>query len=504
MTITQQRLHSLKAFNLKNLQNLEMSFDGHPVTAILGPNGNGKSTVLHALASAFSPNSIGENYKFSSFFLPNPDALWNGSSMEILHSYRDAQVEHNNVTREYKKTNTRWTPRYKNRPKRDIFYIGIDKCVPLIESEKKQVKINYSTKAFDEDALDKILEKASLILNRRYSKYNIHTAAGKKFIGVEVDDLRYSALSMSAGEQKVFYILEKLFKAPKYSLILIDELDLLLHDMALKRLIGVISERSIERNIQVIFTTHRETIIDLSHLVNIRHIVSMQGKSLCFNETKPDAINRLTGTQPKTIEIFVEDDLSVAVVTKIAAQLKILRHVSTNKFGAAINCFTTVAGLMLGGEKCENTIFALDGDVYRSDEEKIERLNKVITGHDQNAISCKEQALTKICQFRLPCEVKPEPFLHSLICDTIDTGNSELNEIIEISKEIIVADDSHGYINEIIIRLGLSREVGLSKIVDLLSHSPGWDDYVFDIKKWLQGMVGDVVEVEATNPQARD
>ncbi|WVM90347.1 hypothetical protein UMZ34_09190 [Halopseudomonas pachastrellae] len=149
------------------------------------------------------PNGQGEDYKFSSFFLPNTDALWNGSKLEIVHSYRDDATMHDRAVRAYKKTNVRWTPRYANRPKRDVFYIGIDKCVPMIESEKKNAKINYSTKAVTEEVIETILSKASTILNREYSKYNIHTASGKTFIGVEVDALRYSA-KHEAGEQKYF------------------------------------------------------------------------------------------------------------------------------------------------------------------------------------------------------------------------------------------------------------------------------------------------------------
>ena len=123
----------------------------------------------------------------------------------------------------------------------NVIYIGIDKCVPMIEAETKKAKIEYSTETVAEDIIATILQKASSILNRQYSSYNIHKSPGREFIGVEVDGLRYSALSMSAGEQKVFYILEKVYRAPKFSLILIDELDLLLHDRAMKLLIDVIS-----------------------------------------------------------------------------------------------------------------------------------------------------------------------------------------------------------------------------------------------------------------------
>ena len=374
---SEQRLHKLSVKRLKNLIDLEITFEPHNVTAILGPNGNGKSTILHALASAFSPNKIGEDYKFSKFFLPNTDALWSESELSIKHTYRLGKNLHENVWREYKKTQVRWTPRYANRPRRDVYYIGIDKCVPMIESEKRQSKINYSTKVVSDQIVHTVLEKASYILNRQYSTFNLHKEGGREFVGVEVKDLKYSALSMSAGEQKVFYILDKVFRAEKYSLIIIDELDLLLHDMAMKRLIEVIVERAISKSLQVIFTTHRESVLELENLINIRHIASTDTKTLCFNETKPDAIARLTGVHAPSLEVFVEDDLAFALVQKIASQLSLKKHVEIKMFGAAVNCFTLLSGLTLKGESCHNLIAVIDGDVYSTKEERIELINRV-------------------------------------------------------------------------------------------------------------------------------
>ncbi len=494
MAVSQQVLHSLRVLSLKNLIDLDISFSGSSVTAILGPNGNGKSTILHSLACAFSPNEDGENYKFSWFFLPNTDALWNESELTINHTYRDGQIIHKNILRKYKKTQVRWTPRYANRPQRDVFYIGIDKCVPMIESEKKQAKINYSTQVMAEDVITEILAKASLVLNRQYSKLNIHTSSGKKFIGVEVNGLRYSALSMSAGEQKVFYILEKIFRAKRYSLILIDELDLLLHDIAMKKLVEVILERADEKHLQVIFTTHRESILDLEDRINIRHIVCRPAKTLCFSETKPDAVNRLTGSQPRPLEIFVEDDLASAIVKKIAAQLRISRHVSICCYGAAINCFTTVGGLLLGGEECRNSIFVLDGDVYSSEEDKVSNIERVITGHGEKIIEYRERALCLVRQFSLPDNQQPERFIHSIIIGMEETVNEELNEIIEVAKEIVIADNGHKYVGDIIGRLGWDKNTGLSKIIDLVSTSDSWEGYIENVKNWLvekQGVVSE-------------
>src|SRR5690554_5068688 len=102
MAHSQQVLNKLEVKQLKNLRGLEIDFEGSPVTAILGPNGNGKSTVLHALACAFSPIYSGFNYRFSAFFLPNTDALWNGSEFSVTYSYRDGSTQHLDQKRTYR------------------------------------------------------------------------------------------------------------------------------------------------------------------------------------------------------------------------------------------------------------------------------------------------------------------------------------------------------------------------------------------------------------------
>jgi AAA15 family ATPase/GTPase len=487
MQISQQRLHKLEIAKLKNIKDLCISFESKNITGILGPNGYGKSTILHALACCFQPLDEGqEDYKFSNFFLPSPDALWEGSELKIVHTYRQASQVHENVEQSYGKSSDRWKPIYKRRPTRNVHYFGVDVCVPLIEAEKRNVKINYSTSSVSEDIIISILEKASYCLNRQYTAYNIHdTGKGRKFIGVEANGIRYSALSMSAGEQKVFLLLKKVYRAKKYSLILIDELDLLLHDSAMKNLIKVVSERAESHNLQVVFTTHRESILELSDLINVRHIFGTSEKTLCFNDTKPDAINRLTGTQPRLIEVFVEDDLAAAIIKKVAGQLGISRHVSIQRYGAAINCFTVLAGLRLRGESCENSIFVLDGDVYRTKEEHEKRLEAVLTGNDEHVKALRESSLEKIKCLKLPENTQPEKYIHSIIISLDANDNDERREIIEVAKQIVAVDNNHKYVDDIINRLDWNRDTGLSKIIDLVSSTQEWTNYIADVKDWL-------------------
>ena len=141
---------------------------------------------------------------------------------------------------------------------------------------------------------------------------------------------------------------------------------------------------------------------------------------------------------------------------------------------------------MLSGESCENTLFMLDGDVYRTDDEKRTSINRVLTGHDENVVQAREIALSAIKQFTLPIDTKPEKYLHSLIIAIHETDDQERYEIIEVAKEIVVADEDHKYVNDIIDRFGWERAVGLSKIIDLVATTREWSAYTNDLMEWFK------------------
>ncbi|HHH0823796.1 AAA family ATPase [Yersinia vastinensis] len=491
-SINNQRINSIKINKLKCINELnKISFDPHPLTAILGPNGSGKSTILHALASIYMPEEgfPGEDNKLGDFFPRSPQAEWNGSNFNIDISYRRDSTLIRNEIKNYGKAESRgsrWIQIYARRPMREVYYLGIDKCVPMIESEKNN-NVKYETSNVNNQLITLMLTTASYILNKRYTNFNHHQKPnGSIFIGVESEGLAYSSLSMSAGEQKIFLILETVFKANKNALILIDELDLLLHDEALKKLIHVLSEHAIDKNKQIIFTTHRELITNMADKVNIRHIVSLDNRSYCFEDTKPDAINRLTGEQIKPIEIYVEDDVASAIARKICSSLQASQYVKIYMFGAAINAFTLLSSSLIRGEDISKKIYILDGDEYSTADQKIAAIDRVLTGTEERTRQMKIQGQGKVIQFNLPANQKPEAYLHQLII-TIPNSNLESDEleIISAANDIRFEMDQHKYITNIINRLGMDRASGLVKIIDLASKHPDWKNYTLSVYNWL-------------------
>ncbi len=501
--VSQQRLIALRIARLKNLENVEISFDeARPLTAIMGPNGFGKSTVLHALAAIFSPPAAGEgeDYRFPDFFPNTPHGVWSGTIFVVSHSYRMGPDTHAVATVGTKKTG-QWLPIAKNRPVREIYFIGVDSAVPKVETQGTRRKINYTTHDLTDEKSIEIREKASYIFNRQYTKYHSNDISSRrKMIGVEFRGISFSALAMGAGEQRVFTILKTVINARRYALILIDEIDLLLHGDALRRFLEVLHEYAVAKKLQVIFTTHRESVLTLDAFIAVRHLYQTNvppHKTFCFNETKPDAITRLTGEPHRPLFVACEDDVSTAIIEKVATQKGVRKYTEITKFGAADNSFTLIAALMLNGNDLGNSIFVIDGDRYLTDEEKAIRMNKVLTGDHPADLERREQALTFIRQFSSPSAESPEKRLHALILSVGNTGDTELDDVISAAHAITVVANDHEYVDKIIEALGSSREVGLNRIIDVAARSDGWEDYVATVRAWFDEKRSQVIETVA-------
>ena len=488
-----KKIHFIK---LKNLKDLEISFDEKPLTAILGPNGCGKSTIIHALSCINASVSIPyqtTNHRFSKFFTPITHSLWKGSEFKVFQYYKDGGKEYNSSTT-FKKE-SRWEPRYTTRIERYVSYIGIDTCVPSIEREKREGKINFQTNPLNDNLSNRVKRIAGEILNREYTIYNEHTTSNKKYIGVNYKNIDYSSLSMGAGEQRIFFILSEVLKAPNNGLILIDEIDLLLHQDALIKLLDQLNKIAKDKNLQIIFTTHAQEILSLDFIA-VRHILQTEKKTLCFTSTKPDALQRLTGKSESLLEIFVEDDLAETIIQKICLQKQMKKYVDIKRFGAAQNCYTTACGaLLMDIDNIDNMLFVLDGDIDTNEEDKKAKIKKILTGDTDFAYAQRENVLNKIKQFILPPNVKPEKYYHQLICELDDEIlDDEQKDIQKIAKKIEYTDDSHKYFTLIIEEIRLDKKVGLNKLVDMLAKTSEWKTIIQEIDDWLETKKSLIIE----------
>ena len=484
-------LQSASFKKLKGLQEANFTF-GEYLTAIMGVNGSGKTTVIHALACAYQPpeNGNGENHKFPDFFIPNTDSLWTGSAFSIENKKENGTT----ISRHYTKESDRWKPRYNDRPKRNIYYIGIDTCLPEIEKTTTQSRIQYtSSQRNDRDSI-KIIAHAAYILNKKYATLINNEFRNKHFTGVKLESqLQYSSLSMGTGELRTIKIFETVIKAEPYSLTLIDEIDLLLHVSSLKKLIKKLSVLAKNKYLQIIFTTHSLEMLQLTQYVKIQYIDTIHSsidgndseKTVVYSGINSDLIYNLTGKASNILKIYVEDELAKSIVKRTLKSLNCSRYAEVIKYGSVENAFTLASAKVISNENIENTLIILDGDKYCESGDKERQINKKLSGTESNIDEKRRQALSLIRQFNLPQGKTPEKFFYDLL---IENGDKD-SELFMVAEEINVVGDEHEWLYNIRDRLNYSEENLVRDIIDIASNSPSWNDYIMPIKEWIESKV---------------
>ncbi|MFA5515722.1 MAG: ATP-binding protein [Desulfuromonadales bacterium] len=165
---SQQRLLAMRITRLKNLIDVEIEFDeNRPLTAIRGPNGFGKSSILHALAASFSRpvSSSVEDHRYVDFFPNTPHGVWSGTDFVISHKYRLGPDVHNQAPHIRKETG-QWLPLPKKRPVREVHFVGVRSAVPKIETQETRRRIKYATNDLTDENSKEIREKTGIVFNR--------------------------------------------------------------------------------------------------------------------------------------------------------------------------------------------------------------------------------------------------------------------------------------------------------------------------------------------------
>ncbi len=492
---SQQKLLAIDVVRLKSLADVSLDFSLSPLTAIMGSNCSGKTTILHAIACGFRPLiKTSFDYKFPLFFRPNSDALWQGSNFTLRYAERVGEEDRPALSQNYSKLSDRWTPRYQRRPARSIRFVSIGESVPDIDTMTLTAMVHYE-KTESVDATDQLVrEVAGQVLNRDYeSLYSVKYAYGGRLsIGVRTSSVTYSGLSMSSGEQRVFRLLRAVFGAPKYGLILIDEIDLFLHQDALQRLLKKLQDHCIQQKKQLIFTTHFPPVADMYDQMCVYTLHRAPEKTVVWRGYSYEAMRHITGTQERPISCYVEDDVAEQIISRVATLLGIRKFIEFGRYGPAINAFSLGAGLCLSNVTTTTTLVVLDGDVYGATKERQERVNSVMTGDQPHHKAQRTVLMRLVRTFALikgpqGIALSPEQVLHRMMRG-LDVTNVPpvYSEIHCIAMSVVNVPEKHGFVDQIIEHTGEPRMLALAKIVELASLSSEWPRYTRVVRVWLQ------------------
>ncbi len=404
------RLDKIRLFNGDRI-----SFD-FPVTALIGPNGGGKSTVIGTMALAYQNEKPTNIFKKSRVGDESMDD-WSMEFEVIDKTTNKTGTEHFDLTF----VDDVWS-RSKSLT-RDIKLLSISRTVPVSENplfSYRRKLISKSKKTDNDlvikkmDDIDEIKTQAEKILGKSLANFDMYEFSFQKYIRVEekvwVGDFQnyqkelvpryknikvrkpgavekqylyvgsngsntYSEFNFGAGETSILRMVAEMENAEENSLILIEEIENGLHPIAVKRVVEYLIDISKRKNLQIVFTTHSDYALEP---LPAEAIWSCVEGSLQQGKLSIETLRAISGRFDKKLAIFVEDEFA-----KIWLEYVIREKLNNNfeeigvySVGGDGNAVKVHEGHKINPSIKFSSICFIDGDSQQieDDEKKIYRL----------------------------------------------------------------------------------------------------------------------------------
>jgi predicted ATPase len=353
-----KRLESIEIHGVRGWTGQRIEFD-FPMMAICGENGSGKSTILQAAAAVYQAKAP-DNWYASDFY---PDTAWDKiRSAQIKYRVRQGNDVINNSVR---KPTTRWRGNQK-RPERPVKYVDLSRIQPvaartgyarLAKPKWKEV----TSVLFDRDKTLRLSE----IMGRIYANAKMAATDGDTKRSVPVIhylDRQISGYHQGAGELTMMEFLGVDF--PKYSLVLIDEIETSLHPRAQRRLIRRLAEMCRERELQIIVTTHSPYVLsELPPEARVFIMETGKSKEVMHGVSPEFAMTKMDEELHPECDLYVEDERSSQMLREIIVQHgpEIIKRVQIIPFGAA-NVGQALGQMVANDRFPRPSLVFLDGD----------------------------------------------------------------------------------------------------------------------------------------------
>jgi energy-coupling factor transporter ATP-binding protein EcfA2 len=419
----------------------------YPISVIAGRNGSGKSTILAMAACAFHNHRNGFKlperklpyYTFSDFFVqtseevpPEGIEIW----YRIRHDKwkRSRQVPNsvgNLWQRRKKKRGGKWN-KYSHRVNRNIIFFGIQRVVPHSEKTVSKSYRSYFTDAVEDGWEDDVKSVVGRILSteydafwmKRHSRYSIPLVASHGTV--------YSGFNMGAGENALFGIFSTIFACPPGALMVIDEIELGLHEDAQRKFIRELKKVCKDRHIQVICTTHSPAILEAVPPEGRFFVENYPTRTVVTPGISPRyAAGKLSGRKSYELDIYVEDGIAGRLVEAVLPA-DIRKRISIIPIGSPAAIVRQMAARYKDRRTAE-CLCVLDGDQSGSAH--------LHTRHFLDALERRRDSETAARWFEnrlsfLPGNTWPERWIIEQLKEA-DLG--ELAELFKISEEELAA-----------------------------------------------------------------
>lgn len=256
-----QYIREMHLSSVRSFQSQKIAFD-FPVTAIIGTNGGGKSTILGAAAIAYKGP-------------PKPADFFPKSNVsdEAMAGWR---IDYDLIERAKQKVgmfkcNSRFVSAKWRRDAqivREIVYLPILRTVPASEQSRywKFIGMQRNPNAIIESLSQSVASAAGRILGKDLSNFKVARASKEDsdfiLVGATRDNKGYSQFHFGAGEASIITMIIKIESASDNALILIEEVENGLHPIATRKMVEYLIDVAKRKKQQVIFTTHSEASLE--------------------------------------------------------------------------------------------------------------------------------------------------------------------------------------------------------------------------------------------------
>lgn len=334
-----KRLNWIEIDGLRGWSGQRINFP-FPIVAIAGENGSGKSTIIQSCASVYqkqkSKGSVKQkDTKYASEFFPS--TYWDSiEKASIRFGYQEGDTNRDGSIR---KPTERWKGN-PERPIRPVEFFDLSRILP-VSGRVGYAKIakNKHTEANAEMFDESRLSRLSDILGHSYEQAKMATAdidLNRPIPVLERTDSSYSGYHQGQGETTIAELIQA--DLPRYSLVLIDEIESSLHPRAQRRLIRDLANVCRERELQIVLTTHSPYVLEeLPREARIQ-IFEQDGTRQAMIGVSPEfALSRMDEGQHPECEVYVEDEIAKTLLVEIISQKNrdLASRLFVTPFGAA-------------------------------------------------------------------------------------------------------------------------------------------------------------------------
>ncbi len=419
--------------NIRSLYPHKVDFE-YPITAIAGVNGAGKTTILAMLAQTYIRHIRGSIFNDKE---TENDPL----ELQLLNTGNDYSSDELDIScqiRTSKKSSADKSNQSSNQAsttvsqdlKKNVFFLGLNRRVPYVE------RLRLSSGDLNQDELtieneSKISEIASRIFGREYNSYTHNSETDGPSNSVKIGDVFYTGIDMGTGESVVFHLLETIIGSKNHQLILIDEIELGLHESAQRKLIDELKKLCKDKKCQIIFTTHSKPILDSLPPFGRLYVISGDQQTFIRYGVSADHASMLMGDDKSTeLNVFVEDEVARDIVLAWLDD-ETRRRINVIPIGSIDFVLDQMAACFR--ENRLNCMCILDGDIRKSVKKCVKSIIDKTGKEDKDGI-IEEWATARIA--KLPGKFSPEKWLFDRVLSHFKRKNKTAIHSLKSSLQV--------------------------------------------------------------------